>query len=640
MKIKSLVATNVHGLNIGLDLKSVNVICGDNFTGKTAIMKSIRLGLTGYLPLPIGKTPGSIYKLAGNPEGEGSMSIEMLTDNGRAIKHKWSRDAKGKTSAEGGVPMDLQMPPLLCEPRTFFGMTGADRIKIVFAACDVTKSGFGAKMLNEKLGTVQVQPVKVCETTLNTIAQYIDAQFADGATIQDATDRLLKWLKQNQADSRLKAETASGSFAAFRTKTATGRPVDKTAEIEKLQRVIQGLGENNAVERNRLFLAVESAKNQLTESFTILDNFETVADEKLKALDNSIKNTKKAFDAEQAKPQADVGPFETRLEKLEQERDKHNDIAASAESSIEAEQTLIKSTAKLKLCDKCKKALATASKKAIEKFGDEHKLAIKKHAEAISAIEKLSVEIEQLKQANSKHDANITTLETQLQEQEQDRNLLTKLIGNYRTAVKAFKALPETVDNSVKTAELNELKTQQSAFNVYQNDIKRRDDLERELLEHQCEEAVYKSVTKIVLEEQEKVMTFAFNEVLAVARHFTDGLLNSPLEFYNGELGRRVSALDKGTTAAIGSWISHETLSTTETMLAYAGFSIALAQQAPMKIIFMDELAAIKSDLLVKVIERMCDLVHKGVIDQFIGTMPETQIEASHLPEVQIIKLQ
>ena len=68
MKIKKLKLTNVKGHNRLLDLDGVNIVTGSNFSGKTAILQAVRLVLTGSLPPPIGKLPGSIYQLAGNKE--------------------------------------------------------------------------------------------------------------------------------------------------------------------------------------------------------------------------------------------------------------------------------------------------------------------------------------------------------------------------------------------------------------------------------------------------------------------------------------------------------------------------------------------------------------------------------------------
>ena len=88
-----------------------------------------------------------------------------------------------------------------------------------------------------------------------------------------------------------------------------------------------------------------------------------------------------------------------------------------------------------------------------------------------------------------------------------------------------------------------------------------------------------------------------------------------------GQLGRRVSDEDRkhGNTAPVGAWIPHEAFSGTEQLLAYAGFAVALAGQAPIKVVIMDELGRLTGTRKAAMLRRMCELVSKGVIDQFIG---------------------
>src|ERR1700677_3520817 len=124
MRIKSISARNFAGSNFDYELGALTYIVGGNGAGKTIITKAIRLALAGYLPPPIG-TKG-VYRLAGNPDEPGEMAINLVMDNDRNANWKWTRDAKGKVSAEGGVPPDLLMPPLLLEPRSFFALNGAE----------------------------------------------------------------------------------------------------------------------------------------------------------------------------------------------------------------------------------------------------------------------------------------------------------------------------------------------------------------------------------------------------------------------------------------------------------------------------------------------------------------------------------
>src|ERR1019366_4723199 len=133
---------------------------------------------------------------------------------------------------------------------------------------------------------------------------------------------------------------------------------------------------------------------------------------------------------------------------------------------------------------------------------------------------------------NSKNVKALQDIATTIGSLTKEMITLKNLYAEYTAAVAAFKALPASVDNSTALTELDALLAKQASFVTYQNNLKARDTLEQTLLAETCRESVYKAVVKIVNDEQGKVMEYAFNEVLAVSRHFTDGLLNSPLEFH------------------------------------------------------------------------------------------------------------
>ena len=240
---------------------------------------------------------------------------------------------------------------------------------------------------------------------------------------------------------------------------------------------------------------------------------------------------------------------------------------------------------------------------------------IEKQRSALSTEHSVGVE------SNKRRNDRITALEIIIEDSEKVVADLKARLAEYTDLTGKFAKLGEPVAEDPRKAKLTELRQIQTQYEQHRADISRRDTIEQEVLKNQCREAVFKAVAKIIVEEQGKLMALVFGDVLKVARNFTDDLINSPLEFYNGELGRRVVEADES-LAPIGSWISHECFSGTESLLAYAGFSVALAQKAPMKIVFMDEMNNVHPELLRKIIVRMEQLVDGGVIDQFIGIAP------------------
>ena len=204
---------------------------------------------------------------------------------------------------------------------------------------------------------------------------------------------------------------------------------------------------------------------------------------------------------------------------------------------------------------------------------------------------------------------------------------LTDGIANIEVALKGVEA-----DRGTRIAELNaelesmpsvsaevdRLRAQTQAWKDYQNIVSDRDAREQEVLREECTVAVMDAAIKAVNKIVSGVAENAFASVLKLSRVFTDGLLQSPLQFSDGELGCR---------AADGGWIPHESFSGTEQLLAYAGFSVALARTAPFRLVVLDELGRLTIDRRLAVVERMLELVKENVVDQVLmidATMPGT----------------
>ena len=111
----------------------------------------------------------------------------------------------------------------------------------------------------------------------------------------------------------------------------------------------------------------------------------------------------------------------------------------------------------------------------------------------------------------------------------------------------------------------------------------------------------------------------------ASAARFTAGILRSPLVYQDGDLGRFEG--DK--------FISWETFSGTEEALAFAGLSVALAAQAPVKVVLIDELGRLTSANKTKLLDRMLELTRDGVIDAFIGA----DVVAPAMAGVKVVRL-
>jgi DNA repair exonuclease SbcCD ATPase subunit len=164
-----------------------------------------------------------------------------------------------------------------------------------------------------------------------------------------------------------------------------------------------------------------------------------------------------------------------------------------------------------------------------------------------------------------------------------------------------------------KQAELattvQQLEDRQRQYHQAKQDEKRN---AQSLLEHkaaQAEVQVLKEAVGILEALQGEIVKQAFGTILERANKVTRYILIGELEYRDGEIGRFQD----------GTWIPHSTFSGAEKALCYAGISVALAWDSPIRIILLDELSRFDHENLQKVLERMQALIETGHIHQFIG---------------------
>lgn len=128
-----------------------------------------------------------------------------------------------------------------------------------------------------------------------------------------------------------------------------------------------------------------------------------------------------------------------------------------------------------------------------------------------------------------------------------------------------------------------------------------------------AEQDMTKLAVESVSEFQQKMVDTSFGTIIRDANRFTSGILDSPLEYAEGEIGRGSMRNGKMT------FVTHEYLSGTEQALCFAGISVALAMQSPFRLVMIDEMTRLSDRNKDIVLHRMCKLIDDGVIHQFIG---------------------
>lgn len=107
---------------------------------------------------------------------------------------------------------------------------------------------------------------------------------------------------------------------------------------------------------------------------------------------------------------------------------------------------------------------------------------------------------------------------------------------------------------------------------------------------------------------QQSMVNEAFRTIITDANRFTEGILDSPLVYQDGEIGRIRNSV----------FIGHEYLSGTEQALCFAAISVALAMQSPFRLVQIDELTRLSRRNKQLVFGRLVSLIEQGVIHQTI----------------------
>jgi chromosome segregation ATPase len=200
---------------------------------------------------------------------------------------------------------------------------------------------------------------------------------------------------------------------------------------------------------------------------------------------------------------------------------------------------------------------------------------------------------------------------------------LDGLVGNRAAQVEKLTA--EVAELPAVEKELAEAQAAKVACDEYKKLVEQRTKREEQALALACEVEVYTQAITALNAHVAKRGEEAFGKVLKLSDAFTKGLLNSPLEFRDGELGRRVSKADReaGLTAPVGAWIPRDSFSGTEELLALTGFGVALARMAPFVLVILDEMGRLTTERRKAVATRMLELLKAGTVHQVIMIDPE-----------------
>jgi hypothetical protein len=599
MKLTSVRGRNFKGRDFDFKLGDVTVFTGPNFSGKTAVLDAIRVGLIGYLPR-LGKQPGATWKLAGAGE---LMEVSIDTDT-TTLSHAW-RPTKTGASYEGALPW--QTPTVLLDAREYFGMATAERINYVFGLTDPATLGYTDGDLLKKLDDLEVLPTKVSRPLVVKLVE------GAKASIRDRKDAIPAWLGKfidslkaeqkvcAQQLKRLQADTAGQQAAS-----AESAPPDVSVELK------------TAVARRDAFAADLAAAQARASA-------EATATARRAAIESEIASLPKEW---------------SEMALLKSQLDEIPAVQTGSATSVVSERKRLLAAARADLADSLDLQKKVGFETTCPKCGtsvlnswlaDE----IAKRQSAVQSWQSGVAEAEYVlttalseDAANEQRRRELQSSLTTLREQQSRLNRLRAELAGLSLVVSEP---VDTAKMSARLAELNgnvsALQLKNQAFEAYKQSSARADAATAEQVKLSVSVELYKLAVKEVVAFQERLVGKAFNTLLEKARLFTDGILLSPLVYRDGELGRMEGER----------FVSWEVFSGCEEALALSGLSVALAQHAPCKVVIIDELGRMTGENKRKLLARMVELVSAGQIDHFFGCdVDNADLE---IPGVNIIKI-
>jgi hypothetical protein len=158
-------------------------------------------------------------------------------------------------------------------------------------------------------------------------------------------------------------------------------------------------------------------------------------------------------------------------------------------------------------------------------------------------------------------------------------------------------------------ARLAELDTQRQAAANQAADKKRLAQAAEEKERATAEGATIADVRESLGIQKAALIKATFGPLLETANRFTAGILDTPLEYRDGEIGRYKK----------GSWVPVRCMGGTHQAVTYAGIQAALGSSAPAKIVVVDELGRFDRENKRKFVANVLAAIQAGVIEQFVG---------------------
>lgn len=688
MFIKTLKCSNVRSVTGHWDIGPAVMIVGDNFRGKSALLHAIRLGIFGWIPHPRKDAEMSPMRLA----SADNMNVSLVLNDDRKITRGWLRDAKGSVSSTGVKDVDPLAPAIMVDPKQYFDASPAKRMQYVFSSVRLPESDFSmAAVLAEVKNITLEQNTEQSEEALKVVAKTFTDSIAEAErealNVQDWVEHILATCSEKQKLAKQSVDRMGKTVAGL-TELELRRPeqfdedigeIDvslayKRDELAKwnsergrvegeLKTITQRMQQRDTAQRT---LAGEA---KLLQDMATNDDGKVICEKVIETPMHNFETEKTALVARRTAAKKEYDAIMERIGKLKDDISNAREAISAAnnaksnaeQQSREVDAEMVESL-KSECCPTCDAPGQEWRERVKKKFMDKvlvfsntiaaaQDTAVK-HGDTKTKLEQqLATEQAAAKEADEKVSA-IETEQRQLVQSESEtkmarqraestlQNCVTRAESYAKEVARIAEAKQYLADTSVESdvslrtdaaniaMKISNLSTEIGTLDVQRTQIVANKSTAanqlqavREREKAQAELDIWKETIKVVTAFQRKMVDAAFGSMMGVANQFADGILASPLEYVDGEVGRRRD----------GRFVPHDQFSDAEQIITYAAMSIALAASAPFKVVIVDELTRVRGERKAQILERMIELVERGVIDQFFGV--DTETDDGQVPE-------
>ena len=626
MRITTVEATNLKGRTFKYNLEPMNLIVGENFTGKTSIIDAIRLALIGYIP-ELGKLPRATWELSSGSEMEAKVSFNQVFTH-PAGDEPFSAEVSVSAQMSGGTvkltrntPHDFGSIPLL-NASAYFAKSERDRYDYVFRLAEMPEM-FDEASLISALDTFDSPDLVIA----------VAACFK-GKTVQEGIIAAIEELSRQFTKWNTRAKDTQG---AIRTMT----------ELKNRQEAMVGNVRQFQTEFNQ-------AQVEASEAYTLVTKLEVQREahaqrEKRKTRLVELENAL-AMNVDQAKLEKLIEEATGTLAKVIDPNFNEEQLAAwefefneltrqienmtGARQEAETKRNEAAHATECPYCgtkakgwqDKLLKTFNVMVTQYTNKLADlqlkaqTEQAALAKCWESWNEAQAALAHNKRVNESILGWQRQIDTLKSQRAKWEKQLTLEREELAAPIEFVSdaALHSAREKAGKAKKKVDEAQAKLRQA--DRLEQDIQRAAQAE---LEHNKAEAYTRAIKEMrsqLFTRREAMVEYVFTNLLKIANEILAGVLTSPLAFFDGDIGRWHNDM----------FVTHRTFSGTEQALTFVAIAAALSQKAPIRLLIFDELGRLdikRRDLLFNLLRNS---LNRGYIDQFIlaGTPEVTGFEA------------